>query len=292
MNKQRVLLIDLANMFWLSRPKHTHESSLAGDWPIVQQWLYSLNFWIKIHRPTSIVFLGDGYPKWRYTLYGDYKAGRAELRDKDPLTADFNRQKNDIKKLIQQIMPVYYLYHESLEADDLFYIISRYLNEQKIDIEIIGCSTDDDWRQMMVTYENVKCWQPIKKEFKVRPDYDFVRYKAVLGDHSDNIKGFPKIGKVTALKIASDENRFNEWYASLEKPLQEQYQMNLKLVDSTNIAEDQYEFMGNYLREFEIPKFSSGFLKTYCQSKHIYRFLKNFEEKVDNFRSLKPITFK
>jgi 5'-3' exonuclease len=292
--KQVVLLIDLANMFWFCRGKHTEKSSLEGGWPMVQQWLYIFNNWIKIHKPTTVFFLGDGYPHWRYNKFADYKGNRQEGRDKDILLKDFIRQKADIKKIIQGIMPAYYLYHEALEADDLFYISCRYLNEKcdSENMEIIGMSTDDDWRQMMVKYENVKIWHPIKKVFKEKPDFDFVRYKALKGDVSDNIPGFPKIGEKTVMKMLKDENLFNNWLSSLNEFYKERYENNLFLVDSTNVSEDYVKIMYEYIDLFKRPQFLSSFLRIYCVEKKLFRFLKNFEEKVLNFKSLQHIVYK
>jgi 5'-3' exonuclease len=288
--KEKILCIDLANMFWLCRGQHTVEESLAGGWPTVGEFLIKLNYWIRIHEPTSIVLMDDGYPDWRYNIFQSYKQGRDETRQKDPMTEDFVRQKKDIKENVIPILPIYILHHPKLEADDLVYIFCKYLEKNNFDGEVFGFSTDDDWRQLMTYFPFVKIWNPRSKILPEAAGSNYVLYKSILGDTSDKIPGFAKIGPKTAEKLANDQTLFNEWFNKLTIEEQQRFGINQFLIDWNSIPKEYYdEVMTRLDNKPEFPLFKPNSLKIHCKQRRIFRFLKNFEIKEYNFGSLKPI---
>jgi 5'-3' exonuclease len=65
-------------------------------------------------------------------------------------------------------------------------------------------SSDSDFIQLLNTCEHVSIWNPVKKEYVVAPDYDYVTWKSLKGDSTDNIPGIPGCGEVTATKLVND----------------------------------------------------------------------------------------
>lgn len=288
--KDKILVIDLANMFWLCRGQHTTEDALAGGWPTVGEFLIKLNYWIRIHQPTSLILMDDGYPDWRYNIFQSYKKGRDELRQKDPLAEDFLRQKKDIKENVIPILPIYIFHHPKLEADDLSYIFCKYMEKNNFDGEILALSTDDDWRQLMTYFSFVKVWNPRSKILPEAVGSNYVLYKSILGDLSDKIPGFNKIGPKTAEKLANNQELFTEWFNKLSLEEKQRFGINQFLIDWNNIPENYYNEAMQYLESKPpLPMFKPNSLKIHCKSRKIFRFLKNFEVKEYNFGSLKPI---
>lgn len=286
---KKILIIDTNNIFWLSRGPHTHESSLNGGWPITSQFFIILNSYLRIHEPDSVFLLGEGYPKWRYEKFEYYKVGRPEARSNDPLNEDFSRQKKDTRKAIKEMLPIYFLGHEFLEADDIANVICEYINKNNIESEIVLISTDKDWEQNMVLYDNVSIWQPMTKKWKEKPDEDFIKIKAICGDNSDGIIGFKGIGPKTAKKIISDEKKWEEWNDSLTEEQKKQFEKNLYLIDFKNIPDIYKNEVFKMIDEFDFPDLQWEKFRIYCASRKMFQFLKKFDDKILFYKKLKPI---
>ena len=67
-------------------------------------------------------------------------------------------------------------------------------------------------------------YDPIQKIYLTPPDYDIVKYKALVGDTSDCIKGVTRVGKKKAFKILSGEVKLSE-------SQEIEYSEALKLID-------------------------------------------------------------
>jgi DNA polymerase-1 len=141
-------------------------------------------------------------PTHRHLAYEAYKATRSPMPDEMavqiPLMHEYLKHKNIKTCSI-----------DGYEADD---IIGTYSKLASNDLKVEIYSSDQDLLQLI--NENVTC-KLIKKGTKdireMNPssfieEYGFpyqsiVDYKALLGDPSDNIKGIPGVGKVTAKKL-------------------------------------------------------------------------------------------
>jgi 5'-3' exonuclease len=72
-------------------------------------------------------------------------------------------------------------------------------------------SSDSDFYQLLQTHATLKIYNPIRKKFIEVPEYDYVTWKALKGDESDNIPGFKGIGNKTASKIALNPDLLREF---------------------------------------------------------------------------------
>lgn len=192
----KILVIDGMNFIHRSRA-----GMLIGDNPIVFNFFRSFRAIVDQFKPTRVYFILDGHAKRKDTT-PDYKANRI-IQDEEKLREMQNvwRQKDIILKLLAHL-PVSVMCHPNHEADDLIY--NLLLRSVQKTIPWIVASSDSDFTQLLHSFPHVQLYNPIKKEFVQEPEYDYVTWKALRGDASDNIKGIPGVGDKTATMLATN----------------------------------------------------------------------------------------
>ena len=111
---------------------------------------------------------------------------------------------------------------DGFEADDTIIALSKCLKSARIKVGII--SRDRDLLQALQKgYADLQ-YDPVQKVYLTPPDYDIVKYKALVGDASDCIKGVTKVGEKKALKILDGEIKLSE-------SQEIEYNEALKLID-------------------------------------------------------------
>lgn len=211
----RVLIVDALNTFMRSYAAipamdddGNHIGGMAG-------FMKSLGFAIRNFKPTRVVlvFDGKGGSQRRRKIYKEYKANRkppTRLNRQYDMTTDEQERENmkwQLVSLVEMVecLPVSILALDHIEADDTIAYMSE-LVTKKGGTSIIY-STDKDFMQMV--NENVKVYNPVKKKtfdidviletYGVHPD-NFVFFRSLLGDKSDNIDGIKGAGEKTLLK--------------------------------------------------------------------------------------------
>jgi len=142
-------------------------------------------------------------------LFGEstYKAQRV-YEDKD----NFSSQRKEIQEILKEAFPIKIVKHPYHECDD---ICNYYANHVHKNDEVTIISSDTDFIQSI--NEKTKLYNPLKKVYIKKPEFDYVLFKALKGDSSDNIEGFKGVGEKTALKLCSDIKKLNEFIDSEEK---------------------------------------------------------------------------
>lgn len=212
-----VLVVDGLNLFLRSfcminhvNPEGHHIGGVTGS-------LKSLGYAIKLLAPTKVivVFDGTGGANARKNLYPGYKANRnvnrltnySIFRSKEE---EVESIKNQVARLIQylQCLPLTVVSIEGLEADDIIgYLTQRFesFDETK---EVNIMSADNDFLQLVT--DKVRVYSPVKKKIYTKKlvleEYgvtstNFINYKVLMGDKSDNIPGISGLGPVKALKL-------------------------------------------------------------------------------------------
>lgn len=181
----------------------------------ISGFLKSLGYAIKLNKPDRciIIFDGPGGSAKRRRIFPEYKANRKTKvrlnRIYEDNHTDLAEEEKNMKKQIQRVvmylqyLPVKMISLDNVEADDTIAFISSYLKDNNITI----MSSDKDFLQLVS--ERVNVWSPSKKklyaiqdvinEYKIHP-YNFVMYRALDGDKSDNIPGIKGCGIKTAIK--------------------------------------------------------------------------------------------
>ena len=212
-----ILIIDGLNTFLRSftminhiNPDGHHIGGLTG-------FLKSVGYAIKMLDPTKviIVFDGAGGSNAKRNLYPEYKANRNKSRmtnysifsSKDEENESIN---NQMARLIQylQCLPVSMIVVDGIEADDVIgYLVGKFekFNATK---EVTVLSADKDFLQLVS--DKVQVYSPTKKkiykpkdvleEFNVS-SYNFINYKILMGDNSDNLPGVEGLGPKKVIKM-------------------------------------------------------------------------------------------
>lgn len=219
-----VLILDAYNLMHRAR-----FSFNSGQYNIVYSFFRTLKPIIEKHEPDQVFFVLEGYPRRNQELLkGEYKANRI-LDESDPkfkALQEFNRQKKVIIQLIKDYFGFVTVKHQNMECDDTINNIIYHLTSEEKD-EVTVVSSDTDFIQLLQEFSHVKLWNPIKKNFIEPPEYDYVIWKSLRGDKTDNIPGLPKVGDKTAEKLVV-ENRYREYVEA--KGLVDEFERNVELV--------------------------------------------------------------
>lgn len=156
-------------------------------------------------------------PNFRQTLYAGYQATRPKMADE--LSPQFGTLIKVLKNANVCIFGV-----DGYEADDLIGTLSREATEQKMDTVIL--SGDRDLMQLVnhhiklmtplvgVTKTATYDEQAVHARFGLWP-HQFIDYKALIGDASDNYPGVSGIGPKTAMDLINKYDTIEEIYAHL-----------------------------------------------------------------------------
>ena len=180
-------------------------------------FLRSLAYAIREVNPTRVIVVYDGAggSQRRRKIHPDYKANRKpgkRITRWDAFknaTEEKNAMKIQFSRLIEYLdfLPINVISIDRIEADDTIAYIAHTL----LDEEVTILSADQDFLQLV--NERITVWSPTKKKFytprMVMDDYgipahNFLMYKVLMGDKSDNIEGVKGLGPKKLPKIVPD----------------------------------------------------------------------------------------
>jgi DNA polymerase-1 len=214
---KRVVLVDghalaYRSYFALQRAGDTLKTSSGEPTQAVYGFMKTL---LKLHRAGDkkagrdqalIVVFDPPVKTFRHDLYTDYKAGRATSPD------DLPAQIRRIKEIVDA-MGLVRLQVDGFEADDVIGSLAKRAEEMKLEVRIL--TSDRDAYQLLS--DKVRVIGSDDKEIgpdEIKAKYgvtvaQWVDYRALTGDSSDNIPGAKGIGPKSAQKLL-------ESYGSLE----------------------------------------------------------------------------
>lgn len=212
-----ILIIDGLNTFLRSftminhlNPDGHHIGGLTG-------FLKSIGYAIRMSDPTKVVVIFDGIggSNARRNLYPEYKANRNSSRitnhnifsSKDEESESIN---NQISRLVQylQCLPVTVISIDGLEADDIIGYLANKFQAHNETQKVTIMSADKDFLQLVS--DKVHCYSPTKKKIYTPKDVleefgvsssNFLNYKILMGDTSDNIPGITGLGPKKLIKL-------------------------------------------------------------------------------------------
>lgn len=268
-----ILVIDFMNTFiraFMATPSLSSNGNHTGG---IAGCLKSIGYAVKLINPTKIVIVSDGQggSLKRRKIYPDYKNGRKTKirlnRAYDDLSTPDTEDKNLKKQLLRTIqyldkLPVTTMAIDHIEADDtIAYLAKEFFKNSNVTI----MSADKDFLQL--ASDKIKIWSPTKKKLygcaEILLEYgiscsNFINYRIMEGDDSDNIDGIKGAGLKTILKcypILAEDKHYT---------LQELYNYSdthkgkLKLYDT--VLENKYIMQRNYdlmqLHDTQIQTFS------------------------------------
>ena len=228
----KVLLLDANNLIY--RARYAAKFAREGDATIVYSFFRSLKPLMEKFNPDKCYFVRDGAPNDRIDLFPEYKGNRERNLDEK-----FLNQKRKIESIVLEILPIIYCRNMQVEADDL---IAHLVNEtHKLD-ECVVVSSDTDFIQLLQSHPNCKLYNPITKKFRENPEYNYLTWKSLRGDASDNIPGIPRVGDKTAAKLALNKEKLDNFLS--EKTNSEIYYRNRQLISFR-----EFDFNETYISE-------------------------------------------
>ncbi len=194
---KNILLLDAYNLIYRAR----YSGMNKGNNSTVFNFFRGVRPLVEKFNPDITYFVLEGRPKKRIEVSPDYK-GQRVYTDKD----DFNRQRKEIISLVKKYFPFIVVKHDDFECDDIINHLA--VNNHKND-NVTIVSSDTDFIQSIK--ENIKLYNPVQKKFLEATTYDYVSWKSLVGDKSDNIEGFKGIGNKKAQKLLSDNNALEDF---------------------------------------------------------------------------------
>ena len=204
----RIVFFDAYNL--IHRARHSTPDYLSDN-PDGMIFTFFRSFaalWRTV-QPDEAYFVIEGTPRRRLALLPEYKGTRVKGPDDG-----FTRQKNEIIDLLSSSFPVSVAQHLDYEADDVIAHLVTENAEVNSSAELMVVSTDTDFLQLANTPYNFVQYDPIKKKNKELPDFDYVRWKSLRGDSSDNIPGFKGIGDKRAHKLLANDESLENFLAT------------------------------------------------------------------------------
>lgn len=233
--EDNILIVDGTNLIFRSYFGHSYRKTSLG---IHTGGLYgtirSLNSYINIFNPKQIYICFDKSENtFRNEIYPEYKGTRKktdiELKNQFPMLKEYCKLTN-----------IPFVEVDMYEADDIIGSLS--CNAKNYNLNPYAVTGDKDLLQLMnkgidILYLSNKYGPIIYKEEYFTEEYNisprqFIDYKALVGDPSDNIPGVPGVGKKTAAKLLRSYDTLDGIYKNTEK---------LKGKQKENIVENKEE---------------------------------------------------
>lgn len=277
----RVVIIDGTNTFmrvFASVPVLNEDGQHVGG---VVGFLKSIGSNIRQFQATRciIVFDGSGGSQRRKKLFSEYKGNRASkgklnrFAEFDGLIDEGESMKLQFTRIFEYLdaLPVSLVVLDNIEADDTIAYITHLLAGTNQKVKIV--SSDRDFLQLIG--DNVNVYSPSKKmlydrdtlstELGIHPD-NYLLYRALTGDTSDNIPGISGLGLKTIL------NRIPEFATQELTPeeLIELVKMKIEgvkkppvaltnLIDNTDILYRNLQLM--QLQDVDISEYSKSIIR-------------------------------
>lgn len=246
-SNDKVLLVDSLNTFLRSFVMINHINLQGNHIGGLTGYLKSVGFAIKLIKPTRVILVFDGLggSTNKQYLYPEYKANRKlnkitnwegfETREEEAESIT-----NQIVRLIDYLkcLPVDLLCIDKIEADDVIGYISNTLEK-----EVVIMSSDKDYLQLIS--DRVTVYSPVKKKFYTPklvkeeigvPAINYLNYKVLLGDPSDNVPGVRGLGPKGAIKL------FPQLQQERKVPLKELVELSLDKADEKKAYQSVYNF--------------------------------------------------
>ena len=210
----RILIIDGLNTFIRSfvvvptvNDNGIHVGGITG-------FLMSIGYAIRNIKPTRVIicFDGKGGSQKRRKIFPNYKSSR-RVKHRMTRINEFNSVDDERIAMAQQLqrlseyletLPVTVLSPENIEADDAMAYISQQVYPKS---QCVIMSTDRDFLQLVD--DRVQVWSPTKKKFyfkeTIKEEFNiysknFLMYRVLTGDSSDDIPGIRGAGSKTLMK--------------------------------------------------------------------------------------------
>lgn len=257
-----VLIVDGMNTFircWSVVPNLNDNGEHIGG---VIGFLKSIGYAIRELNPTRVVIVFDGKhsSRSRKKVYSEYKSnrGKNKLRVNRGIYEQLNDEDEQESKRRQIILlaemllslPVTVMLYDAVEADD----VMAYVSNRMCDEKSIIMSSDNDFLQLVG--DDCMVWSPTKSKLYTKelvfseygiPTHNFLTYRILDGDKSDNIAGIQGAGLKSIIKrfpaIISDDTITVDEIVSHAENKKGKIKLYDTVLDNVDILERNYKLM-------------------------------------------------
>ena len=287
---KNILLIDGENILHQSFHKFEKLKSTDGKPSgAIFGFFKSLHMYLTRFEPDKVLITFDnGHSPERTKLLPNYKGHRKNIAiDYESLQT----QKRKIMRILGMLRINYIFDKHNItkyEGDDfLAYLVLRGFPEEKL----ILISSDKDFNQLLPGHK-LKIYNPRKEELIYERNckelfgyeaHETVDYLSMVGDSSDDIKGFPGIGPVKARKILDEYGTVSNFLEHHnQNSYKEVYERNIKLIDLKwfidNVKLGKLPIKNYPDRKIKMAKFKKICIEYSFSSFMTKEFMKPFEE--------------
>lgn len=312
--EERVLLIDGLNLFFRNfaalnvlNPSGVHIGGLAGS-------LNSIGSLISNLKPTEVYVFFDGSDSTnrKKRIITSYKKGRGTRKITNNFVFKSNDEEHEAKieqlqRLIEYLkfLPVKTAIINGIEADDAISYVAG-----QIDKKVVVVSSDKDFLQLV--NDRITVYRPMEKVFytpdRVKSDYgilpeNFIIYKTLVGDKSDNIEGVKGIGPkgVTKLfpellheiididglvELSAKKMQQKPIYSKIiltEKSIRKQHKV-MNLLDPL-IHQSHKDHMDKIIKS-DPNKINEEIIVSFAEKDYIYSIIRSIKKWLLNFKEL------
>lgn len=235
--------------------------------------------WVAKYKPSKVQVFWDT-PRasvWRKKIFEGYKD-----RDSSNFVVDVKDELIETEKVAREFfnhMNVYQFSKHKMEADDLIFAACKI----QCRCPIVIASTDADMLQIPYLIHTVKVYNPEKNIEIDTPEHSPTIVKSLMGDKSDMIPGYFKVGIKTAQKLTEDPQLLREF---LDKNGSKTYFKNMLLVDLSLCPYLMHNLV--YVQKVlaQKPKFDRAALLEMQKSMRISGLMSESSELFSPFRAL------
>jgi len=284
------LILDANNLlyriFWVNKNKNYNNQSLA-----TLMFMRSVKSYVDKFKPDFTYAVWDKklcYPStnFRKTVSDtNYKANR------DGNIAKEAHKNDEELKVLMDSLGIKSLYPNRMEADD---VISWLVTEYQTAItKNVIVTVDKDLYQLIDSKTMV--FNPIQKAAITDANFsnytkgvckdDFLDYKALIGDNSDNLKGLPKVGHKRALNLIEKNKPSCDWQKTLTEDNYNIYNTNIQLMDLSIGWRYYKDEEPQYRRQTKegLPEKDSNEFFDLCKKYQLHAILQNKDKWISTF---------
>lgn len=263
---RNILILDGYNLFYRAR----YSGMNKGEYSTIFNFFRSLRPLIEKFDPDKAFLVLEGRPKKRLEILSEYK-GQREYNNKD----NFNEQRKEIITILAEYFPISLVKHDDYECDDIAAHLAKIHDDGDTEITIV--SSDTDFIQSIS--ETIKVYNPVRKDYVEGTTYDYVTWKALKGDSSDNIQGFSGIGDKRAKTLTEDNNKLEQFLANNDN--KKLFDKNISLIKFHDLFDDKESDNINFHNHREKPCWDE--LKHLFQNKYNFNSMVKTEKSWDNY---------
>ena len=269
MNKPN-LLIDGSNLLY--RVYHVSQISSTN---VVHMFMNSVKKLYNDWLPEDVYIAWDSKLKPKEKSFRRSTATYKSTRDKSKWEDVYEHEK--IIREMCKLLGICNIHPGSLEADDVIYYLSKKLSPNVI------ISSDHDLLQTIT--ETTSVFNPVSKVLYNSKTFDtlipvpvksYVKYKALIGDKSDNIQGIKGVGPKTAVKYIDQGIQ--------ESLTEDDYKIYLQNIDLVDLSLATRHHPGEeQIYQYQLTTFLSEDNSDYNTFKEICEQVEYPKKSVDKF---------